>query len=141
MEMDSILDGLPDDVKENIGEYNSAKELWNKIKYLYSVEQRAEGIISILKDISEDGKLSEDEKNLFIGTSNSDEVSEVEIESQYMAVVDEIEKCRKKNKILKEKLSNIKKRRSQKKRKSKPSKKSYAIQDNKCWLVWKRSRD
>ena len=38
MEMDSILDGLPDDVKENIGECNSAKELWDKIKYLYSVE-------------------------------------------------------------------------------------------------------
>ena len=35
MEMDSILDGLPDDVKENIGECNSAKELWDKIKYLY----------------------------------------------------------------------------------------------------------
>ena len=31
MAMDSILDGLPDDVKEKIGECNSAKELWDKI--------------------------------------------------------------------------------------------------------------
>ena len=42
MEMASILDGLPDDVKENIGESNSAKELWDKIKELYSVEKREE---------------------------------------------------------------------------------------------------
>ena len=38
MEMASILDGLPDDVKEKICECNSTKELWDKIKYLYSVE-------------------------------------------------------------------------------------------------------
>ena len=31
--------------------------------------------------------------------------SEVDIEDQYMDVVDEIEKCRKRNKVLKEKLS------------------------------------
>ena len=35
MAMDTILNGLPDDVKANIGECNSAKELWEKIKYLY----------------------------------------------------------------------------------------------------------
>ena len=50
-------------------------------------------------------KISEDEENLFIGTTNLDEESEVGIESQYMVVVDEIEKCRKKNKVLKGKLS------------------------------------
>ena len=49
MAMASILDGLPDDVKENIGECNSAKELWDKIKYLYLVEKRAEGRLAILK--------------------------------------------------------------------------------------------
>ena len=38
MAMDTILDGLPDDVKENIGECNSSKELWDKIKDLYSDE-------------------------------------------------------------------------------------------------------
>ena len=42
---------------------------------------------------------------LFIGTTNQDEESEVDTEAQYMAVIDEIEKCRKRNKVLKEKLS------------------------------------
>ena len=38
---------------------------------------------------------SEDAEILFIGTSNSDEESEVDIESKYMVVVNEIEKCSK----------------------------------------------
>ena len=38
-------------------------------------------------------------------TENSDEESEVDIEAQYMAAIDEIEKCKKINKVLKEKLS------------------------------------
>ena len=44
----SILDGLPNDVKEKIGECNSTKELWDKVKYLYSVEQRAEEKLAFL---------------------------------------------------------------------------------------------
>ena len=54
-------DGSPDDVKEKIGECNFAKELWDKIKDLYSVEQREEGRLAILEDVSEDEKISEDE--------------------------------------------------------------------------------
>ena len=42
---------------------------------------------------------------LFIGTTNSYEESEVDIEAQYMVVVDEIEKCRKRKNVFKEKLS------------------------------------
>ena len=80
MAMASILDGLPDDVKEKIGECNSAKELWDKIKYLYSVEQRVEGRLVILQYVSEDEKISEDKENLLIGTTNSDKESEVDIE-------------------------------------------------------------
>ena len=80
MEMASILDGLLNDVKEKIGECNSAKELWDKIKDLYSVEQRAKERLAFLKDVSED------EKNLFIGTTNSDEESKVDIKDQYMVV-------------------------------------------------------
>ena len=57
------------------------------------------------KEESEDEEMSEDEEILFIGTTNSDEESEVDIEAQYMVVVDEIERCRKRNKFLKEKLS------------------------------------
>ena len=65
----------------------------------------------------------------------------MDIEAQYMAAVDEIEKCRKKNKVLKVKLSKYQEEKKSKEEEVKPSKKSYTIQDNKCWLVWKRSRD
>ena len=50
MEMDTILDGLLDDSKGNIGECNSAKEIWENIKYLYSIEQRAEGRLAAAAD-------------------------------------------------------------------------------------------
>ena len=49
--------------------------------------------------------MSEDNEILFLGTTNSNEEYEVDIEAQYMVVVDEIERCRKWNKVLKEKLS------------------------------------
>ena len=48
---------------------------------------------------------SEDAEIIFIGTTNLDEESKVEIEAQYMVVVDEIEKSRKRNRVLKEKRS------------------------------------
>ena len=49
MAMDSILDRLLDDFKEKIGECNSAKELWDNIKYLYLVEQRAKERLFFLR--------------------------------------------------------------------------------------------
>ena len=49
--------------------------------------------------------MSEDNEILFLGTTNSDEESEVDIEVEYMADVDEIERYRKRNKVLKENLS------------------------------------
>ena len=49
--------------------------------------------------------MSEDNEILFLGTTNSDEESKVDIKVEYMAVVDEIERCRKINKVLKQKLS------------------------------------
>ena len=51
------------------------------------------------KEESEDEEMSEDEEILFIGIANLDEQSKVDIESQYMDVVDEIERYRKKNKV------------------------------------------
>ena len=48
--------------------------------------------------------MSEDNEILFLGTTNSDEESEVGIEAEYMVDVDEIKICRKRNKDLKEKL-------------------------------------
>ena len=38
MEMNTILEGLPDDVIEKVGQCVSSKELWDKIKDLYSDE-------------------------------------------------------------------------------------------------------
>ena len=67
MSMASILGRLPDDLKEIIGECTSTKELWDKIKDLYLVEQRAEEILAFLKDVSEDENISKDEENLFEG--------------------------------------------------------------------------
>ena len=52
---------------------------------------------------------SEDAKILFIGKTNSYEESKVDIEAQYMSIVDEIETCRKRNKELKEKSSKYQK--------------------------------
>ena len=49
--------------------------------------------------------MSEDNEILFLGTTNSNEELEVDIEAKYMAFVDEIERSRKRNKVLKEKLS------------------------------------
>jgi hypothetical protein len=46
MEMNTILNVLPDDVKEKIGECNSAKELWDKMKDLYSKEKSNEAFQS-----------------------------------------------------------------------------------------------
>ena len=56
------------------------------------------------KEESEDEDMSEDNEIMFLGTTNSDEESEVDIEAEYMVVVDEIERCRKRKKVLKEKL-------------------------------------
>ena len=46
MEMNTILDGLPDDIKENIGKCNSKKELWEKLKDLYSDDKSNEAFQS-----------------------------------------------------------------------------------------------
>ena len=64
-----------------------------KTKNLYSKEE------------SEYEEMSEDNEIPFLGTKNSDEESQVDIETEYMVAVDEIEICRKRNKVLKEKLS------------------------------------
>ena len=42
VEMNTILEGLPKDVIEKIGQCISLKEIWDKIKDLYSEENRNE---------------------------------------------------------------------------------------------------
>ena len=49
------------------------------------------------KEESDDEEMSGDNEILFLGTTNSDEESEVDIEAEYMAIVDEIERSRKKS--------------------------------------------
>ena len=73
--------------------HKGRKKYKEKKKNLYSKEE------------SDDEETSEDNEILFLGTTNSDEESEVDIEAEYMDVVDEIEICRKRNKVLKDKLS------------------------------------
>ena len=77
---------------------------------------------------------SEDEENIFMdivtSENDSDMEGEVELKEELISALKELRKRRIKNKSLKEKLSKY-----QEEKKSKPSKNSYAIQDNKCWLV------
>ena len=60
-EIEAILNGLPQRIKEKIGQCISAKELWVKLEKIYLVEQRAEARLAILEDDSEDEEISEDE--------------------------------------------------------------------------------
>ena len=53
-EIEVILDGLPQPIKEKIGPCLSAKELWVKLEKLYLVEQRAAAIFSLFKNESDD---------------------------------------------------------------------------------------
>ena len=47
--MEVILDGLPQPIKEKIGQCISAKELWVKLKKLYLVKQIVVVIPTVLK--------------------------------------------------------------------------------------------
>ena len=71
-EMEAILDGLPQPIKERIGQCISAKEIQVKLEKLYSFEQRAEARLVILEDESED------EENPFMGTIASEDDSNME---------------------------------------------------------------
>ena len=73
--------------------HKGRKKYKYKKKNVYSKEER------------EDEEMSEDNEIPFLETSNSNEESKVDIEAEYMDVVDEIERYRKRNKVLKEKLS------------------------------------
>ena len=73
MAMNIVLEGLPDDVIENIGQCVSLKELWDKIKYLYLYENPNEAYQSEQssiynhssgEDLSEKGLDIEAEVNL-----------------------------------------------------------------------------
>jgi hypothetical protein len=105
MEMNTILDGLPDDVKEKIGECNSAKELWDKIKDLYSDEKSNEAYqseqSSVYNNSSDEDSFEED----------SDIEAEVNIEAELECTLDELRKYKQRCKQLKDLM--LEKRRKQ----------------------------
>jgi len=85
MAMNTILDGLPDDIKEKIGECNSAKELWEKLKDLYSDEKSNEAFQS--------------EQNSVY--NNSSDEAEVNLEAELESDLDELRKYKQRCKQLK----------------------------------------
>ena len=101
--MEAILDGLPQPIKENIGQCISAKDLCVKLEKLYPVEQKGEEKTDILEVDSED------EENLFMGTVTLEDDSymegEVALKVELISALEELRKSRMKNNSLKEKLS------------------------------------
>jgi hypothetical protein len=86
MEMNTILDGLPDDVKENIGECNSSTKLWDKIKDFYLDEKSNKSFqseqISVYNDSSDEDSFEK----------YSDIESEVNLEAELECALDELRK-------------------------------------------------
>ena len=112
-EIEAIVDGLPQPIKEKIGPCILAKELWVKLEKLYSVEQREEARFSLFKNESDDEEscthkedqrsktiykkknvfsmedskdeeISENEEKLFMETVTSEDDSDVEGEVDLM---------------------------------------------------------
>jgi hypothetical protein len=101
--MNTILDGLPDDVKENIGECNSAKELWDKIKYLYLYEKSNEEFQSEQSSVYNN---SSDEDSF---EEYSDIEAEVNLEAELQSALDELRKYKQRCKQLKDQLKTAEK--------------------------------
>ena len=98
--MEAIIDGLPQPIKENIGQCISTKELWVKLKNLYLVKEIGEASPTISKDEDEESSKDEGSKDELYG--------ELDLEVEFLYALEEIEKCRIRNKYLKEQLSKYK---------------------------------
>jgi hypothetical protein len=103
VEMNTILDGLPDDVKENIGECNSAKDIWDKMKDLYSEEKSNEAFqseqSSIYKNSSNEDSFEE----------YSDIEAEINMEAELESALDKLRKYKQRCKQLKDQLNTVEK--------------------------------
>ena len=109
--MEDILDGLPQPIKKKTRQCILAKDLWVKLEKLYSVEQRAEEILDIFENYSDDVEPcshmedSEDEENLSMDTVTSEDEPDVEgemdLKEELISSLDELRKSRVKNKYLK----------------------------------------
>ena len=102
-EMEVVLDGLPQPIKEKLGKSISVKEIQITLEKLYSVEQRGEARLAILK------VYSENEENQFMGIINSEDDSdmegEVDLKVELISALEELRKSKVKNNYLKEKWS------------------------------------
>jgi hypothetical protein len=103
MAMNTILDGLPDDIKEKIGKCNSAKELWEKSKYLYSYEKSNEAFQSEQSSVYNN---SSDEDS-FEEYSNIEAI--VNMEAELEISLDELRKYKQRFKQLKDQLETVEK--------------------------------
>jgi hypothetical protein len=103
MAMNTILDGLPDDIKEKIGECNSAKELWEKLKDLYSDEKSNEAFQSEQSSVYNN---SSDEDSF---EEYSDIEAEVNMEAELESSLDELRKYKQRCKQLKDQLKTVEK--------------------------------
>jgi len=103
MAMNRILDVLPDDFKEKIGECNFAKELWDKMKDLYSEENSNEAFqseqILVYNNSSDEDSFEE----------YSDIEAEVNMEAELEISLDELRKYKQRCKQLKDQLNIVEK--------------------------------
>jgi hypothetical protein len=103
MVMNTILDVLPDDVKEKIGECNSVKELWDKMKYLYSEEKSNESFqseqILVYNNSSDEDSFEE----------YSDIEAEVNLEAELECYLNDLRKYKHRCKQLKDQLKTVEK--------------------------------
>ena len=130
--MEAILDELPQSIKEKTWQCILAKELWVILKNLYLVKEIVVAIHTVSKDENEESSKDEGSKDKSDG--------EFDLEAKLIYSLEEIEKYRRRNKYWKGSCQNTKKSWIQKKRNSRPSKKSCTIQNSKWWLAWKRLR-
>jgi hypothetical protein len=101
--INTILDGLPDDVKEKIGEYNYEKELWDKMKDLYSEEKSNEAFQSEQSSVYNN---SSDEDSF---EEYSDIEAKFNLEVELECALDDLRKYKKRCKQLKDQLKTVEK--------------------------------
>ena len=65
--MDSIQEGLPNQVREKVGKYSSTKELWDKLHDIYSSP------IADSKNAKEDVDIEQEERCLSCQTDSEEE--------------------------------------------------------------------
>jgi hypothetical protein len=105
--MDFILEGLPDLVKDKVGKFSSAKEIWDK---LYNSYSKGSHLITELEHTNQNKEYFKTEQEEICSSCQTDSEEEdceegiVDLEVELSSALDELVKERKKNKSLKEQL-------------------------------------